>query len=72
MSAIEIFQQLWNGKKLEGPQDCLAQIESRSKFYLRLTILIIFRHKPRHPCAWGALFPDGFPAEGSVYSTLAA
>jgi len=72
MRDMAFFQQLWNGKKMEDPQNCLAQIESRSKFYLRSTILIIFRNKPRHPCASGGLFPDGFLAEGSVYSILAA
>ena len=63
MSDMAIFQQLWNGKKMEDAQNCLAQIESRSKFYLRPTILI---------ASGGGLFPDGFPAEGSVYSILAA
>jgi hypothetical protein len=56
----------------ERPYDSLAQIESRSQIYFRPTILIIFQTKPRHPCTWWGLFPDGFSAEGSVYSTLAA
>ncbi len=71
--ATAIFQQLSNGKKNGAVlRTYFGKSNLGERIYLRPTILIVFQCSPRHTRTWPGLFPDGFPADGSVYRTLAA